>query len=422
MTDLDSRVREHLADDLFAELWRRARQRLERNGVDLATSIRLDDLDIAQRQAVTVLLGKPLQLSGPVSVRLTELDARLRSSAAQRGLVDVLAALGPPVRDRRAERTARDRQRHDLWDGAYALAAAAFPDDAQTWIDSLRRGGALGRVDAGIAERLLAQAVRVVTTLDALPEDAVLGRGELAADVTGTAHGLDDGTLLARIVLRLYAARQGLDRVPLEAAARRALWQAAGATTDQVSSTVLTLGLRPVGRGVVEDGLRARADAAYESHLTERDLARIRGPLVPEGAVVSVCENPRVVEAAADRAVGTALVCTAGSPATVVQVLLARLAAGGALLRYHGDFDWPGVALAHRVFTRHGADPWRMHAADYEAGVAAAQAAATPLERLVGEPVPTPWDTELGPAMCGIGLKVEEETVLDLLVSDLLDG
>ncbi len=55
-----------------------------------------------------------------------------------------------------------------------------------------------------------------------------------------------------------------------------------------------------------------------------------------------------------------------GGPAvTAFRHLAAAVTQGGGELRYHGDFDWPGVAIAGSVMRRHGARPWRMSAADY---------------------------------------------------------
>jgi uncharacterized protein (TIGR02679 family) len=94
-------------------------------------------------------------------------------------------------------------------------------------------------------------------------------------------------------------------------------------------------------------------------------------------------------------------------------------------LRYHGDFDWPGVAIAGSVMHRHGARPWRMGAADYLAGVAdylagvRADAEHVPLS---GSPQPTPWDPGLGEAMAATGRVVYEETVADALITDLSGG
>ena len=98
--------------------------------------------------------------------------------------------------------------------------------------------------------------------------------------------------------------------------------------------------------------------------------------------------------------------------------VLARLAADGADLRYHGDFDWPGVAIANRVMVASGALPWRIGAADYEDALALAGAGE--VLPLGGRPVAAVWDAELTAAMERAGVAVHEEAVLDVLVSDLL--
>jgi uncharacterized protein (TIGR02679 family) len=91
------------------------------------------------------------------------------------------------------------------------------------------------------------------------------------------------------------------------------------------------------------------------------------------------------------------------------------VAAGGGELRYHGDFDWPGVSIASAVMARHGAVPWRMSASDYLAGVRA-DADHVPLSGAVAR---TPWDEQLAKAMTEMGRAVYEETVLDALLADL---
>ena len=93
------------------------------------------------------------------------------------------------------------------------------------------------------------------------------------------------------------------------------------------------------------------------------------------------------------------------------------LAAGGELA-YHGDFDWPGVAITAKVIGRHGARPWRMTAADYLAGVKAGDMAVA----LAGNPVPTPWEPGLQTTMHATGRAVYEETVADRLLADLSDA
>jgi uncharacterized protein (TIGR02679 family) len=134
------------------------------------------------------------------------------------------------------------------------------------------------------------------------------------------------------------------------------------------------------------------------------------------GQVVFVCENPQVLQAAAHAGVRAPLVCLSGNPATAGTRLLQSLIASGNPVRYHGDFDWPGVAIAGRIINL-GATPWRMAAEDYRTAVAALDddhAAA-----LSGRPVPTTWDPALGAAMQDRGLAVHEEAVLPELLQDL---
>jgi len=234
---------------------------------------------------------------------------------------------------------------------------------------------------------------------------------------TGSAHGLDDGTWLARLVQRGIALAHGTE-FPGDAAGRRALWRLVSVTPDEVSNTVLTYGLRPVGRGWREQALRERAEHHAEAHLTSRDLHDLQLRL-PTGTVIHICENPRVVEAAADAACLRPLVCTSGSAATVVLTLLDALAATGCRFAYHGDFDWPGIALANRIIRRYGAQPWRMGAEDYEHLAARSQADGIPQLPLDGQPVSAAWDPGLAPAMTALGVALHEEVTLDLLVADL---
>ncbi|MGO4754528.1 DUF2399 domain-containing protein, partial [Streptomyces sp. 2MCAF27] len=164
--------------------------------------------------------------------------------------------------------------------------------------------------------------------------------------------------------------------------------------------------------------LRERAEHHAETHLTPRDLHSLRLHL-PATTLIHICENPRVVEAAADAACVRPLVCTSGSAATVVVTLLDALAATGCRFAYHGDFDWPGIVLANRVIRRYDAMPWRMGTADYEHLAARSQTEGIPQLALDGQPVSADWDPDLAPAMTALGVALHEEATLDLLVDDL---
>ncbi|MEU6904772.1 DUF2399 domain-containing protein [Streptomyces coeruleorubidus] len=187
---------------------------------------------------------------------------------------------------------------------------------------------------------------------------------------------------------------------------------------DEVSSTVLTYGLRPTGGTWREAALRERADHHMETHVTLRELRTLRLEM-PPGTLVHVCENPHVVEAAADTGRTAPMVCTSGSTTTVVLTLLDALAASGCTFAYHGDFDWPGITLANRIMQRYGAESWRMRAADYEYLATRTQVRGAPQIALAGPPAEAVWDAELAPAMNALGIALHEEAALDLLLEDL---
>ena len=90
-----------------------------------------------------------------------------------------------------------------------------------------------------------------------------------------------------------------------------------------------------------------------------------------------------------------------------------------AVLRYHGDFDWAGLAIAKPLIGA-GALPWRFGASDYRDGLArnARLKHLSPPSSLVE----TPWDHSLAAAMLEQCISVEEETVTEDLLSDLAFG
>jgi uncharacterized protein (TIGR02679 family) len=85
-------------------------------------------------------------------------------------------------------------------------------------------------------------------------------------------------------------------------------------------------------------------------------------------------------------------------------------------VRYHGDFDWPGIAIARRIIGQ-GAQPWRLGYADYDEAVKRLPAGRRLM--LTGRAETTPWDSELSPAMTAANIAVHEEAIVDLLLADL---
>jgi uncharacterized protein (TIGR02679 family) len=94
-------------------------------------------------------------------------------------------------------------------------------------------------------------------------------------------------------------------------------------------------------------------------------------------ALIFACENPAVLRRACAELVPARppLLCAEGQPSTAFHKLVRLAAAAGSELAYHGDFDWPGVAITAKVIDRHSTRPWRMTSADYLSGVKAGDTA-----------------------------------------------
>jgi uncharacterized protein (TIGR02679 family) len=403
-----------LDDPALRRLWEAVALRLQRNGLSPTGSIVLDRLSREERFAIAGLLGR--RVGQRVRVDLAAVDTRVRSTGAAPGLVAAVTTRCGPLEDRAGLRAAAQAERNAVWAAArealesHGLAGQPW---AEAWLDGIR--AVVGRVDP---HRRIAVVTTSVRCIARLPWDRpARGRTELASSVAGGSHALDDGSVLGALVVRAIALRLDVPP-PLSPGDRRDLWARAGVLSDEVSTTALTLGLRPAGDAAIAKAVRTRAETGCEAHLTLRDLRRL-DRLVEAGAVVSVCENPRVLEAAMDAGSSGVVVCTSGNPTLVATTLLGRLVADGAALRYHGDFDWAGIAIANRVITAYGASPWRMSAGDYRDALADAPRGVE-LVPLEGFPVVAAWDGDLTPAMARAGAAVHEELMLDLLVSDLL--
>jgi len=409
MSGIPPSLRDYLLTPSLQPLWSTLRERLERTGHALRGSV-LVPLDDDGADRLSGLLGRAIP-AGATRIRLVDLDTSLRSSVAGCGLVAVVAELtGRPLRNRPAERDAARVGRQRLWAHLDLLLAEhnlAAQEWVPQWTEWCRRGGLLTRLPVADAITTLSIAVQVLARVldDSHPP---AGLAELASEIIGDAHGLDGG-VPAALVLRALAV--ALDAAPAASAAeRRLLWQRAGVSTDEVSGTVITWALRPPGRDRWSAMMRERADLGLVTHLTVHELQRAAS-LTRPGEIIHACENPQVLQRLAAAGVEHPVACMSGNPATAGMTLLART-----VVLYHGDFDWPGIAIARRIFDR-GARPWRFGRMDYVDAVD--HLPADNRLGLSGRPQTTPWDEGLNAAMTAADVAVHEELTVDVLLSDL---
>ncbi|TFD54729.1 TIGR02679 family protein [Cryobacterium frigoriphilum] len=461
--DLDI-LRRTLGTPDLAWLLARMRTRLESTG-QLTGTVTKPQSSAGERAAVARLLNRPVRAGTSASVSLDTLDDVLRRSGTwPAGLAAAVVALTGTVVDpveRAGER--------DAWQAAANTLRRLGRPELSGWADRVIRTGALRRAapTAAAAQALAAQLATVAAALPTSGESL----GGFAARTVHDAHALDAHTQLGALAVGLASALGAAlagassaassptapsnaapsstapssaapsnaapsnaapssaapsNSAPTDASAesarwRREAWQSVGVVLDELSSSVLVLGLPGGVESPTARALAALGDAGQPVVLTLRQLLADGIGIVP--SVVFVCENPAVVAAAAD-ALGpdsAPLVCLNGQPGAAAILLLEALVAGGATLRFHGDFDWSGIGVARALGERVAWTPWRFAAADYSA--ACAELSGLPpllvLPGVSAASVETPWDADLAEAMASVALAVDEELMLPGLLADL---
>ncbi|MED7947866.1 TIGR02679 family protein [Streptomyces sp. BE303] len=373
--------------------------------------VRSGPLDDAGREALADLLGLDRLPGAEPTVPLAGLDGAVLEVCG-RPLRDVVTAIVGPIRDRAAERELAAGRREALWGWVIGHEVVTAQPVLLEWVGHLRGNGLVD----GSPDRTRALLTAVLTVLAELPADGEPLPVLAARLLDGDSHALDDGTRLSGLVLRALSVLYGTD-MPDAAEGRRALWSRAGVADDELSTSVLAVGLRPAGDGPVARISWTCADAGHPVSLTLAQL-RTPGDFTGPAGPVHITENPSVL-ALALRRFGPScppLVCTSGWPNTAVIHLLRRLADDGASLRYHGDFDGEGIRIAAHVLAKTGAVPWRMGADAYREA-----ATRVPFGPDPGRLTPAPWDAALVGSMADLGTAVVEEVVADLLLDDLAD-
>ncbi len=391
----------------LAPLWEAVRERLERRGSIARGRLRVPPLSIIGRHRLSSLLDRPLTST----VDLTQLELALAKVGAGTDLVAALASVGHAMsfdaehrrRERQVRRAAREAARAAVTDWTESWAAA--------WVDEAIQTGLLRGLDVDDAIALVASARRCL--------DAVQGtsppqsRVDLAAAVLGDAHALDPGTRLGSAVMRALRQRHATE---LHDDTDRTVWDRAGVPSDSVSAPVLTWNL-PVDPGTELASMIAQASAlGVVTHVSTMAL-RAYPVVVAVGTDVLVTENPRVVEAAAQRRTPRCVVSTNGNPSIAVRLLLIQLLRSGANVHYHGDFDAAGLSICRRMMEL-GLTPWKMDTASYESAVTAAAAQRVELPIDPSDPGPTPWDESLREVFRASRRVVHEERLLDDLLGN----
>jgi uncharacterized protein (TIGR02679 family) len=413
----DVRLQRLLGGDQLSALRRRLRRRFERAAADRPIEhIRIDRLTAEEYVALASLLGRPQRYCNSLQIDVQHLDAALQRAGIASSLRAALERLDGPITNLAAARLADET----LW--SRVIAGRSDPElagflRAPEGLSLLKR---LARQDPLVAAELCRRAEAVLRRLPAKGT----ARSQLAAEALGDAHALDSGQPAATLVLAVWRrlARRldestltqlAADLQPAGACERiRDIWATAGVLVNELARPALFLNM-PTKTS--EAGCWCDGEPTYRSL---RALLRSPPSWNVAGRKVYVCENPNLLAIAADHWGRNCapLVCTEGMPAAAQQCLLAQLAQAGALLFYHGDFDWPGLRIGNYVMREFGAEPWRFGVTDY---IAAVRAVASAGQSLKGKTAEAAWDTALAAAMQQHRLSVAEEALASSLLQDL---
>jgi uncharacterized protein (TIGR02679 family) len=417
----DGRLERLLGGAPLVSLRKRLRQRFERAVVEGGVErVRLSNLTTNEHAALASLLGRPVRFTSSMQVDVLAIDDSLRRAGIATSLRDALERIDGPIIHLKTSR----QQRETLWSGAIAGC------DHKSLRAFLHRSAGLGllkRLSSGNPQSAAQLCSDVQSVLKALPANGMT-RAQLAANTLGDEHALDKGRPVATLVLAICrdmvaplrdadatstdGQDENGDRREADDERARDIWARAGVLVNELARPALILNLRA-------RGLPALAEATGEpTYLSLRFLLRAAPCWEVAGQDIFVCENPNLLAIAADKLGARCgpLACTDGMPAAAQRTLLTQLAQAGARLRYHGDFDWPGVRIGNHVIRQYGALAWRFQAPDY---VAAIQSAPRPGRGLEGPQTAASWDPSLAPAMQLHQQAIAEELVADCLLGDL---
>ena len=411
----DDRLARLLGGERLAGLRQRLRLRFERTRApEDRVHFRIDGLDHDEYAALAGLMGKRPRFTGSLLVDVGLIDAAFQHAGIAASLRQALERLDGPIQHRTTELV---RLRAAWSEVAVGCRHPVLRHllQAPVGLGLIKR---LAGGDPDVALRLCRQADIVLQQLPV----AGVPRAQLAARLFGDAHALDDGRPAATIVLAAW--RRSLadktdnigieDMSPIAQSEERArdVWAACGVLVNELARPALLLNLP------TQPGEAFVAQAGEPAFASLRLLLRSAPKWDVSGRTVHVCENPNFVAIAAGE-LGprcAPLVCTDGMPAAAQRHLLTQLAAAGARLLVHADFDWPGLWIARSVMQICAAAPWRFGSVDYEAAI---RASPVPGGGLIGSAVEAAWDPDLTQAMLLHRQTIAEEAVADMLLADL---
>ena len=399
-------VADSLLDNRMEPVWAAARKRLDKGGPTRRGRIR-PELNSHSRHVLAALLGR----EPTKTIDLTVLEQALIDRGVGSDLNEALSRLrySPSLE---ASKRRAEKARHSEVRETINAQTASWPEPwADQWGKTVRSAGLLSDLDQQDTAHLTC---RVRMLLDRLNDNPrVSSRTELAARLYGSSHALDDKEKLFRFVEHALRLRTG--RADLSG---RELFEHVGIEHCMVSAPVLTWAIPAIRNDPLGEQIHAANQGSIPLHINLYAL-RQNQVRVPPGTRVLVVENPRLVEAAAQRNLPACVIASNGMPTTAVTTLARHLAQSRAQLWFHADFDQAGFRIGN-LWHKKGHHPWMMTHTDYLDAVREAEKDGLdlPVDDDPGSCGETPWDPKLRRTYQNRCLKVHEELLTDRVLAE----
>jgi uncharacterized protein (TIGR02679 family) len=394
---IDERLVRLLGGVELSDLRARLRRRYELGPADgTLASIQVGKLNQTERAALASLVGRKGGVAASITIDVNAVDRALSDAGIAPSLRTALELLDGPI-------VHRETELNRIRDSWASVLAGCSHTDLIAYLSSPVNFGVLKRLSGNQPDSASLICRQTEDILRELPAVGV-PRAQIAAELLGDAHGLDSARPVATLTLAVLRSRSSTDTGD-----DRDTWAAVGILVNELARPALFLNVPYSGLPV------SPGEPQYASL---RLLARRPLGWAVASRPILVCENPNLVAILADQ-LGTAcppVVCVDGHLGAAQRTILKQLKESGADLRYHGDYDWPGISIANYVIAKYGAVPWHFSAADYVAAAKSAPQLAIPLS---GRPVIASWDADLTTAMIKTGIKIEEEAIAEWII-DLL--
>lgn len=359
----------------FQELWKKWRSYGR-----VAGRITLKDTSEEERKAISSIIGRRF-LEDTIHFSFAEFEAGLQKTRyAPVEMKEVLEAyFGKPLQTNQMEAEQNQKQKEMFLNKIRKCFSEKAGKDsiAVKWLEAVRSSKKYGYQiiireygrDPQSAEVLISRVGNALLKLEKMKAEATESPlAVFSADVSDNPHYFDRGSVGGILLTHGISYCKGVN-FPSNAHNWRELLQSAGIIPDNISSMVHAYGLQLETKEGWHPAYVAFCRRKEPYVITMENMCGVIG-VRASGKKVYIVENEMVFTYLIHhlRNRDPILLCTAGQPRSIVQILIPMILKSDIQIYYSGDIDPDGIQIAERLWKKFGdgIHIWRMSPGDYE--------------------------------------------------------